>query len=66
MNGITVLVATIIILVCALPLGLLVAVVQHPWLLLDLFLIVPIFVALKNADGKHRCVPRRAPQRARR
>jgi hypothetical protein len=65
MNGVTIFVATIIILVCALPLGLLAAVVQHPWLLLDLFLIVPIFIALKHADGRLRCVPSRTRQRAR-
>ncbi|MDR3612892.1 MAG: hypothetical protein P4L53_04945 [Candidatus Obscuribacterales bacterium] len=48
MDGITIFVAAIIVIVCALPFGLLAALFQHPWLIWVLFAIVGIYLALQK------------------
>jgi hypothetical protein len=53
-DGITILVAVVIIFVCALPLGLLVALMEYPWLWLLVIAAVVIFIMYRNAVKRER------------
>jgi hypothetical protein len=53
-DGITILVAALIIFVCALPFGLLVALVEYPWLWLFVVAAVVIFFMARSAERRER------------